>query len=460
MSTSSDDDLLLDDDDAFLRYCAERRAGQPQETDLTPPAAAATGMSAAVGTTSTTAPDTDWASRRRLDIPGLPGSCLNMYSRPSHLPALAATDVAASNAGSPPPPATGVDIWPSSLALAALLVQRASSGADGDPEGESERKGEGRGEGGGGGGHAAASSAISSAVSSSHATSAGLSASSACSSSPAAAPAATPVTAVPCASAATLASVPSSISATSFVSATHPPCEGWALELGAGVGVAGLTLARLIEAGMAPPLPGPGGGRRISAVALTDRNPDALALLKRNVAENCHRLAGDGGVTVERLAWEDPSSSSTLSLAAKSNDSVLASAARIRRGGGGRGGRGGRGDGGDGRNGGDGGGGGSGGSLALILGADLLYGGDTNGRLLLQVLNRVVFEHGGAHTRVLLAFGCRRRGSREHVAFLKEAASRWSCTRLRDDYVANVSSEEDADAIDLFEMAPLRPDEP
>ena len=444
MSTSSDDDLLLDDDDAFLRYCAERRAGQlQQETEPTPPAAAATGISA-VGTT-------DWACLRRLEIPGLPSrpgpvprSCLHMYSRPSHLPALVATDVAASNAGSPPPPATGVDIWPSSLALAALLVQRAASGADGDPEGESKRKGEGGGgEGRGGGGHAAASSAISSAVSSSHATSAaGQSAS----------------------SAVTVASVPSSISATPFIAATHPPTEGWALELGAGVGVAGLTLARLIEAGMAPPLPGPGGGRRISAVTLSDRNPDALALLKRNVAENCHRLAGDGGVTVERLAWEDPSSSSTLSLAAKSNDSVLASAARIRRGGGGRGGRGGGGGSGggrgDGRGGGDGGDGGSGGSLALILGADLLYGGDTNGRLLLQVLNRVVFEHGDAHTRVLLAFGCRRRGSREHVAFLKEAASRWSCTRLRDDYVANVSSEEDADAIDLFEMAPLRPGEP
>ena len=94
-------------------------------------------------------------------------------------------------------------------------------------------------------------------------------------------------------------------------------------------------------------------------------------------------------------------------------------------------------------------------SLDLIVGSDLVYGGPKNGELLLSAINTLIGHPG---TTVLLAFGCRCRGTDEHVAFLREAACRYGVMRLEpDDAVAEESGVDGVDIVELRQDVGWRP---
>ena len=163
-----------------------------------------------------------------------------------------------------------------------------------------------------------------------------------------------------------------------------------ALELGAGLGVVGILLAKLG-----------------ATVTLSDNSPEVLTLLRRNAAENGVVRA----TSVAHLAWEQPAA-----LAMEPE------------------------------------------SLDLIVGSDLVYGGPKNGELLLSAINTLISLYGHPGTTVLLAFGCRCRGTDEHVAFLREAACRYGVMRLEpDDAVAEESGVDGVDIVELRQDVGWRP---
>lgn len=163
-----------------------------------------------------------------------------------------------------------------------------------------------------------------------------------------------------------------------------------ALELGAGLGVAGILLAKLG-----------------ATVTLSDNAPEVLTLLRRNIVENCVARA----TTVVHLAWEQPEA---LDMDAE--------------------------------------------SLDLIVGSDLVYGGPKNGELLLSAIGTLISLYGHPGTTVLLAFGCRCRGTDEHVAFLREATCRYEITQLEpDDAVAEESGVDGVDIVELRQGVGWRP---
>lgn len=139
-------------------------------------------------------------------------------------------------------------------------------------------------------------------------------------------------------------------------------------------------------------------------VTLTDCFPPILALLRRNVAQN----AGGGlarRACVAHLAWEHPDS---LQMAP--------------------------------------------GSLDLIVGSDLIYGGPKNGALLLAAISELISLYGHPRTTVLLAFGCRCRGSDDHIGFLRAAAERYEVVELEPDEA--MAEEKDMDGVDIVELTP------
>ena len=143
-------------------------------------------------------------------------------------------------------------------------------------------------------------------------------------------------------------------------------------------------------------------------VTLTDCFPPILALLRRNVAQN----AGGGlarRASVAHLAWEDPAS---LQMEP--------------------------------------------GSLDLIIGSDLIYGGPKNGALLLSAIGQLISLYGHPRTTVLLAFGCRCRGSDDHVGFLRAAAERYEVLELEPDETRHeaMAEEKDMDGVDIVELTP------
>ena len=156
-----------------------------------------------------------------------------------------------------------------------------------------------------------------------------------------------------------------------------------ALELGAGVGVSGIMLAKCGAA----------------CVTLTDNQPPILSLLRRNVAEN----AVGGRCRVAHLAWERPEE---LRMGAE--------------------------------------------SLDLILGSDVVYGGPKNGLLLLEALGQIIRLYGHPGTAVLLAFGCRSRGSNDHVGFLRAArAAMYEVTHLELDEAVAAEVDDGVDVVEL-----------
>lgn len=138
------------------------------------------------------------------------------------------------------------------------------------------------------------------------------------------------------------------------------------LELGAGVGVAGIALAKLG-----------------ATVTLTDNDPAVLSLLQRNIQQN--------GVTarakVAQLDWAQRESFSSC-LDAK------------------------------------------GPPLDLIIGADLVYGGPLHGELLLQTISQLLLLFGHPGTSVLLASGSRFRGTDEHAIFARAAAAQYALSSV------------------------------
>ena len=207
-----------------------------------------------------------------------------------------------------------------------------------------------------------------------------------------------------------------------------------ALELGAGVGVSGIVLAELG-----------------ASVTLTDYSPPILALLRRNVAQN----AGGGlarRCSVAHLAWERP-------------DALRMEPA----------------------------------SLDLIVGSDVVYGGPKSGAppsrrparwgvasrvgrgwlgawrvggtcmahawhmqgtctcmaagaLLLAAIGQLISLYGHPRTAVLLAFGCRGRGTDDYVGFLRAAAHKYEIAQLEPDEA--VAEESGVDGVDIFELTP------
>lgn len=167
------------------------------------------------------------------------------------------------------------------------------------------------------------------------------------------------------------------------------------IRLGAGIGVAGILLARLG-----------------ATVTLTDNVPEVLALLRRNVAEN-----GVGDRTrVERLAWED------LKLF---HVNCSAHAAQ----------------------------------LDMIIGSDLVYGGSTrHGELLLAAIAQLLHLFGHPRTTVLLGFGNSARGTAEHLRFVHEASKTYVVNHVElVDSVGRLSAiplGEDAEIIELTQRMP------
>ena len=74
-------------------------------------------------------------------------------------------------------------------------------------------------------------------------------------------------------------------------------------------------------------------------------------------------------------------------------------------------------------------------SLDLIVGSDLVYGGPKNGMLLLSAIGQILRLYGHPQTTVMLAFGCRCRGTAEHQDFLRAAASKFAISHLEADEV-------------------------
>merc|ERR1719506_3272383 len=89
-------------------------------------------------------------------------------------------------------------------------------------------------------------------------------------------------------------------------------------------------------------------------------------------------------------------------------------------------------------------------SLDLIVGSDLIYGGPKNGRLLLDAVSQLISLYGHPRTTVLLAFGCRARGSDDHAAFLRAAAERYTVVALEPDDA--MADEKDMDGVDIVEL--------
>jgi len=139
-------------------------------------------------------------------------------------------------------------------------------------------------------------------------------------------------------------------------------------------------------------------------VTLTDCFAPILALLRRNVAQN----AGGGlarRASVAHLAWEQPGA---LEMEP--------------------------------------------GGLDLIVGSDLVYGGPKNGALLLAAIGQLISLYGHPRTTVLLAFGCRCRGSDDHTRFLRDAAERYEVLALEPDEA--MAEEKDMDGVDIVELTP------
>ena len=115
------------------------------------------------------------------------------------------------------------------------------------------------------------------------------------------------------------------------------------------------------------------------------------------------------------------------------------------------------------------------GPLRLLIGADLLYGGPVNGRLLLGCIAGLLARYGDGDTRILLAMGCRRRSGdrgcgsggaahgdcdRDDLDFLEAARARgYRTSWVREDAWAEQldGSGLDAEAIDIVEMRPPLP---
>jgi len=164
-----------------------------------------------------------------------------------------------------------------------------------------------------------------------------------------------------------------------------------AVEMGAGTGVTGLALARL--------------NRQGTTVVLTDNQPEVLALLVRNAAANavarqCPVVDFSWGTADLRpiaaamgAAGDDGGDDSRDGNA--SGDAAAPPLPNYRAP-----------------------------HLDLVLASDVVYGGsDAAWGALLESLALLVGTLGSEATRVLVAFGNRARGTSDHLAFLKRAAS-------------------------------------